>query len=461
MASALSGAVWLWRRWQAAPAAEERIPVATATAPAQSTASPEAAQATDDRPDAAADVVEEAASPPASGVDRIVYVNNRGELATVDPAGENGRTLTESNTRFRFPAWSPDGRWVAAIGANRQGAGVYVLPDAVADDEPAPRYFSAQETPIYLYWAPDGDAVSFIANDEAEGLALYLAPAGGGESRKIATGSPFYWDWLGDGRRVLAHSGAADEAAWLAVLGMSDEGDEASLGAPGFFQSPAISDNGRYWAYATSAENGLSWITVRDTETEEEARQRHAGVVAMSWRPGHDQLAVISGQPQSDNFYGPLRLLDAATGEQRLLTRNLVLAFFWSPDGRYLAYISIPGQSDDLVAEAGERTRRGKTAVSRPQPAQNGFAHRFSLRLIDVAGGGDRLLGPIRPTFSFLSQFLPFFDQYARSHRLWSPDSTALVLPQRLEGENQIMVFSVDGEDARSIAEGDMPFWSP
>jgi TolB protein len=60
----------------------------------------------------------------------------------------------------------------------------------------------------------------------------------------------------------------------------------------------------------------------------------------------------------------------------------------------------------------------------------------------------------------FVSQFLPFFDQYALSHRLWSPDSSALVLPARVEGASQIMLFPADGGEPRPVAPGSMAFWS-
>ena len=52
-----------------------------------------------------------------------------------------------------------------------------------------------------------------------------------------------------------------------------------------------------------------------------------------------------------------------------------------------------------------------------------------------------------------------YFDQYALSHRLWSPQSDALVLPIQDGEVNQIAVIPLNGEP-RYLAEGDMPFWS-
>jgi TolB protein len=64
------------------------------------------------------------------------------------------------------------------------------------------------------------------------------------------------------------------------------------------------------------------------------------------------------------------------------------------------------------------------------------------------------------PTPLFLSQFLPFFDQYALSHRLWSPDSNALVLPIMVDGRAQIIVVDAERGEARRLANGISAFWS-
>ena len=56
---------------------------------------------------------------------------------------------------------------------------------------------------------------------------------------------------------------------------------------------------------------------------------------------------------------------------------------------------------------------------------------------------------------------LPFFDQYALSHRLWSPDGGSIALPVVAEGTEQIVVVQADGSGARRVADGVEDFWSP
>src|SRR5690606_28817841 len=76
---------------------------------------------------------------------------------------------------------------------------------------------------------------------------------------------------------------------------------------------------------------------------------------------------------------------------------------------------------------------------------------------------GDRTYvdgGVFRPSAAFVTQYLPFFDQYSRSHSLWAPDSSAIVLPTLGEaGVPTLVVFGVDGT-SREIGPGDMPAWN-
>ncbi|KAL4433073.1 hypothetical protein ABPG77_006500 [Micractinium sp. CCAP 211/92] len=93
-----------------------------------------------------------------------------------------------------------------------------------------------------------------------------------------------------------------------------------------------------------------------------------------------------------------------------------VQALQWSPDGRRLLF---------LVRRSGG---------GMPMVALSKRPH-YRWMVYDVCCGGqgddDGRLGsvtqclPFNPTLEFLDRYLPFFDQYSRSLRLWSPDSCA------------------------------------
>jgi hypothetical protein len=57
---------------------------------------------------------------------------------------------------------------------------------------------------------------------------------------------------------------------------------------------------------------------------------------------------------------------------------------------------------------------------------------------------------------------LPFFDQYALSHRVWSRDSRSIVLPLAdIRPEPQITVIYADDSRSVELGPGAIAFWSP
>jgi TolB protein len=404
-------------------------------------------------------------------LDRIAYITPDGHVATISPDGSQQRFLSDGAIRFRFPAWSPQGRNLAVIGGNASGVGVYILADEPGQSEPKELYFSRTQSPFYLYWAPDGRQVTFLANHTADALALHIAPIDTqSEDRLLATGSPFYWHWGAGGDQLLIHSGFSGAGARLEFIDITGSSDGREVARPGFFQAPGISASGRYLAYAVETDAGQSRLVVADTQTGAEQQERHAGLVAMGWSPTGEELALISAARDESLFYGPLRLLDAESGEVSMLSQETVLAFFWSPDGRYIAVISAAERANDINVSApgvGDRhrphlarSRGGDSALIAPQLAQQPQPFQLKLSLIEAATGQTNILSFFQPTSLFLSQFLPFFDQYALSHRLWSPSSDGLVIPMQSDGADMVVVVRIEDGEHREIAEGDMPFWS-
>ena len=62
----------------------------------------------------------------------------------------------------------------------------------------------------------------------------------------------------------------------------------------------------------------------------------------------------------------------------------------------------------------------------------------------------------------FVNQVLPFFDQYALSHRFWSPDGAAIALPIVGDGDvTEVQVIPADGSQPVVAATAEIGFWSP
>jgi Tol biopolymer transport system component len=396
-------------------------------------------------------------------LNRIVIVNEDGQIETLAPDGSDRHLLTDNDQIYEFPAWSPDGNYIAALGNDRNGGGIYLLQDEEGAGIEEELFYSEEQRPFYLYWSPDGRQISFLANNPLYGIGLNLIDAQvGGESREIALGSPLYWDWAADSEQLLVHSGNEQDESSLVLIDSEGEDQTPQIPAPGFFQAPGISPSGQYWAFSQLREGGNGWVTIENRSNGDQTAERHAGAAALNWSPVADQLAFISGSDGEEfSFWGPLRLIDMDSGETRLLSSDLVLAFFWSPNGKQIFTISV--QLEDGLDGGVEvrETKRRHLARTRPvqRPAQR-TPHQFMLSVINVEDGSGLQLAEVPLSPVFLAQFLVYFDQYALSHTLWSPDSKQIVLPILADGESQIAVISTNSGRLQTLGIGSIAFWS-
>jgi TolB protein len=184
------------------------------------------------------------------------------------------------------------------------------------------------------------------------------------------------------------------------------------------------------------------------------------GMAAIGFAPAGTSLAFIAPKapgPPIGLPIGPLRVVDVASGAVRTLLDGSLVAFFWSPDGRTIATLRIPGPDDDELASLGVAV---PAAVFPPTATSAGYA--LHLAFVDVASGNVRSSRDVRVSDLYGLQLLPFFDQYALSHRFWSPDSSSLLLPLvRDDGVVGIVVLPADGSEERRIADGEMGTFSP
>lgn len=412
-------------------------------------------------------VAEPIDSPNLPEINRIAIINQDGQLETMSPVGTDRHVLTLRSDRvaYQLPTWAPDGNHLAVVGNQPSGGGVYVLED-VPPGEPitiADRriYFSDNQPPFYLYWSPDGDRLAFLAEHSRGLVGLNVVDKSGIEAaRVLAIGSSIHWDWSRDGRQMLVHTERSRSNRSLTLVDMSGQAATGNLAVPGDFQAPGIGQDGRYWAFAERTNDGLSALVVVDTQSGGRQAYDRGGSLALGWSPVRDQIAFTHSAPNSHPLWGPLRRLDVATGEIRVLSSQAVLAFFWSPDGRSIAFITLSRDTNDtdISAYKEDGVRRANRVAF--VPVQRPGRTMLTLSVIDVESGTGLRLLDFQPTVAYLSQFLPYFDQYALSHRIWAPDSSAIVLPVREDDANRIYVVPTDGRRPYYLADGAVAFWS-
>ena len=155
------------------------------------------------------------------------------------------------------------------------------------------------------------------------------------------------------------HTGTLGDDARLGFIDTNGDALGDAIAEPGLFQAPGLSSDGRFLAYADAQNRDLR-VVVEDRQTGERSSVEHTGLVALSWSPTENVLAFTSPRTPQVSFIGPLRLLDAATGETQTLVNDAVAGFFWSPDGRSIAYLTLEFGSTSPGAGKPAGTGRGR-----------------------------------------------------------------------------------------------------
>ena len=404
-----------------------------------------------------------AASPRASvssAAGRIVVVDANGLIRTMDPLGGSERRYALTGRPAQFPAWSPDGGRLAVVA----GPGLFVLDDLASGPSPetipSPIYQSGDEPPFYLYWSPLGDQLTFLTS-EPDGLALRAAAADGSSAGGIVRrGAPMYWAWTA-ADRMLVHAGGDGPNAYVGEVDLAGEEARRTAVVPGLFQAPAVSSDGLRRAYVASTDEPepdirSAVILVEDGHDGSVRRVAVLGPTALGWGPDQSSLAFIAPRERTQLPIGPLDLLDASATRPRTLLDGDVLAFFWAPDGASIATLMLATDQPREVASVRAIEPRPRV----PTLADSGVTLR--LKVVGAADGRVLIDRPVRLSETFVGQLLPYFDQYALSHRLWSPDSADLVLPLvGDDGVTHITVVPAGGGEPRAIADGEIAFWAP
>ena len=392
----------------------------------------------------------------------ICYVSPDGNIRVIDQGGGGGRALTDDagpgsggSVLYMTPTWSPDGKLVAytrfTLGSANKVGGVSLFA-AEARGAGRIRLLSTPLLrPFYLYWSPDSKKLSLLSQVAGENdLELGVSSAGSQDGyQRIDRGAPYYWNWLSDSSSIAAHvngrqGGIEGERLSLISIGAAPERKDLPVRAD-LFQAPDLSPDGKLLAYVTGTDGGFS-LRLRkldDSSDREIASDEGAAYFAFS-RDGR-RIAYLSAPRTVPLPQGTLTIVSlSGRGAPVKPTEAPVLAFFWAPNGKRLAFIvPDPDGPMDPMFQAGEG--------------------QLPLRMVgcDPASGRTWTIARFPGSRGLLS-ILPFFDQYQRSATLWSPDSRLLVFTAiSANGEPGLYVARADGNvKPRFLTAGDFGFWS-
>ncbi len=361
--------------------------------------------------------------------------------------GIQAATSPSAPAAYDLPTFAPDGTQIAYASVRRTkfgpafGINTYDLNRRVASV-----IFQSPDRPIYFFWMPGGERLLFLAGD-AQGLKLMLAQAHEGRPvRVLLRGLPLFFDWSPGLNDLAFHYVPAQEEGpeQVGLMNVTPRDQRvakviATGKAP--FRNPAWSPDGTHLAYVVDNKRGQFVLTVANADAG--APRAMVGLApattAFVWAPDSRHIAFSTLKQEGKMSYDGVNLLDIASGNVSTLVSDPVIAYNFSPDGKWLAYIGTSETSN-------------------------------TWNVVAASGGQSRKLCDFTAT-SAESAVYRVFDQYALSHRIWSPDSRAIVFAGVMLKEGQepsdmlpppsVWMVPIDGGAPRALADGSLAFWSP
>lgn len=373
----------------------------------------------------------------------LLVVGQDARLRLVEANGTEWLLATNASSgRFRFPAMAPDGREIVFITDEPEAHALLRL-DLITGER-RELYRTNVNQPLNVAWSPDGRFINFLLASTG-GLSVHLVPAdGSAPAQLIATGDSSFYSWRHDGAALLIHNdGHMIQGGRLDAYDIARGRADPVAVDPGLFQAPAWSVDGQDVYYVAQPPFGASRPQLDDIQSQIVRSSRDGTdpqVLAIEQRatvrivraPGSNQLAYVAGRLDANGSvaWGALKLIDGEGGEPRVVSRSdeQVAAFFWSPDGSKLAYLSHQGSYDPN----GQRT----------------------WHTVDVATGSVRDYGPFQPSQVF-ADFQTFFDAYLFSFSPWSPDGQRLAYG----AEDGVYVLDLADGQSRRVTNGSLAMW--
>ncbi len=399
----------------------------------------------------------------------IAYVGINQNIYVFNPHTGVDIQLTDdasANKRYEWPTWATDGRLALFASRTSEDGRTPVFEAYVADpgsDQPevVKVYEGVGQVFNYAYWAPKDCGVRKGCRDLAlllsslnQGMFVELVRVTPGEnvlSQTIPGGPPFYFSWSPNGDRMLWHRRVANRQRFDIFDAISNGIDNTLSIVPGVMNAPSWSPvDDRLLVGARSQNHAQTDLVIVEGGEAMPLARGLDGLVSFAWSPDGTMVAYRMASQRS---YGPLFVVDAQTGENLLRSPGSgVIAFFWSPDSEKIAYITLANPPGSFNASAA-------AALVASRVAQPEFSLAWSV--MGIRDGVTNRFGGFFPTEA-MAYLLTYFDQFAQSHRVWSPDSRHLIYSEIGRGGPVISVLDTSRPDSVtvSIKEGMLGIWS-
>lgn len=394
----------------------------------------------------------------------IAYIGNDFNVYSVDFASGNRYQLTDDGTdsaKYEFPTWSANGQLAyfccAANSSELPQLSIYISQDGHSNGEVL--YDERGKRHVYAYWSPvkcfDINCVdlSVLVQDFSQSqlrVELFNSNDLRNGQRTLGDGLPLYYSWSPIGDSIVMHRNNNLLQYYSVDTANIDKAFDQSLGN---FLSPSWSPIDNRILFAKSTTSGLSQLATLNEDQIKILSEEFEGVASFSWSPDGKYIAYRIIQPES---LSSIFVINANTGD--LISQSNVsgvISFFWSPDSTKIAYVTLsnpPGTFDIENETVGDTTYLAQTI--------DGFAW----NILNIDDNTNILLNSFIPSFE-MQYILTNFDQFAQSHRFWSPDSMYLVYSDRVNLESQqsvIKLINVENPNIEPVElnEGFIAIWS-
>ena len=384
------------------------------------------------------------------------YIGQDRQLHTVRTDGSQPTQLTLSlagnpllkwgkpdvqQTVYSWPTWSPDGRRLAAFSHaadpdTPEPASVHVVEVDGLREYQLGSFPGAM--PLYAAWQPDGEGVAVLTQDGTGLELMYGRLDQLGRMRAMDQGSPLFFTWGPDKRRLFIHTGPSrpgSDGRLMVRDALGQLPDEALPQAPGNYCSPVIVADRLVHVERTGVVNRL--LSTDLSGGDPQVLLEFDGLAAVVAAPGLNGVAFSTASDAQGAPYRGITLVPLDGGAPSRLSDDDCLAFQWSEAGRQFLYARV---TDDGRRLAWHSVRPGEVPVEhvRFSPTQE---MRFALH---------------------------FFEQFVITHRFVSADGQHLLfcghpedqVPDR--GPPGIYVLDLRRTDPpRLLAQGSFACFAP